>query len=75
MSASCGAMYQSIYDENISVLNTLDIKQYPSDGSSSSLMTVSFDSEKDYYKLYIRTKADSYVLGSGWVCYESGTLS
>lgn len=70
VSADYGAMYQSIYDENISVLNTLDIKQYPSDGSSSSLMTVSFDSEKDYYKLYIRTKADSYVLGSGHFQYS-----
>ncbi len=70
VSADYGAMYQSIYDENISVLNTLDIKQYPYDGSSSSLMTVSFDSEKDHYKLYIRTKADSYVIGSGHFQYS-----
>jgi len=70
VSASYGAMYQSIYDENISVLNTLDIQQYPSDGSSSSLMTVSFNSEQDYYKLYIRTKANSYVIGNGHFQYS-----
>ena len=63
VSADDGGMYQSIYDENISVLNTLDIEQCDYDGPSSSLMTVSFDSEKDYYKLYIRTKADSFCGG------------
>jgi hypothetical protein len=61
VSSGNGKMHQSIYDEDKLVLNALEIKRLGSGhASSSSLMTTSLSSEKEQYKLYIRTKAKQY---------------
>jgi hypothetical protein len=70
VSSHDGAMHQSIYNEDKLVLNALEIKRsYSGHASSSSLMTTSLSSEKDHYKLYIRTKAKSYY-GGGYFQYR-----